>query len=388
MSADERLADRGGLPASVHYSGHGVTIHHGDCLDMLAGLDACSVDAVVTDPPYELGMMGKAWDGTGVAFDPATWEAVLRVLKPGGHLVAFGGTRAWHRMVCAIEDAGFDIRDSIAWLYGEGMPKGFDIGKSIDGLLLAGNAHTASGNRVRPDDAATWTLNSASHRPYNLGALGERKYTTSMKRETPGTPEGAIWQGWNTSLRPSHEPISVARKPPVGTIASNVLTYGVGGVNVEAARIDIADPTDSTVRNAGAPQRSGRWPANAALDGYAAAIVNDQQAGAARFFYASKAHGESPEIGAAVHPTVKPLNLMRWLIRLVTPPGGVVLDPFAGSGTTAEACLLEGFRCIAIEREADYLPLIVARITRQRDPVAHIRLADSAMPTLFDEETH
>ncbi|AZF93956.1 DNA methylase [Mycobacterium phage Rhynn] len=318
-----------------------VDLRLGDCRDILTELEDNSVDSIVTDPPYELGFMGKKWDGSGIAFDVEMWEQCLRVLKPGGHLLAFGGSRTWHRLTVAIEDAGFEIRDSIAWLYGSGFPKSLDVSKAID-----------------------------------KAAGAER--------------EVRQWQGWGTALKPAFEPIVVARKPLAGTVAANVLEHGTGALNIDACRIpagqDYRDKCASVVgldsnRNGAAygewtgaradsAHEEGRWPTNVVLDEAQAAELGEPQ----RFFPVFKYQAKAPtkerpsyvnEDGNKVaHNTVKPLALMRWLVKLVTPPGGVVLDPFAGSGTTVEACLLEGFDCIAIEKGADYIPLIEHRISR------------------------
>ena len=281
---------------------------HGDCLEMMKMLPDSSVDSIVTDPPYGLGFMGKAWD----ALPPGEeWAAeCLRVLKPGGHLLAFGGSRTWHRLAVAVEDAGFEIRDSIAWMHSEGFPK---------------------------------------HR---------------------------------ATLKPAFEPVVMGRKPFRGSLAANEAEHGTGALNIDGCRIGgnidemrrrsgtAATPGGDTssfrAHNAGGgiwePALAGRWPANVALDDATAADVG----ASARFFYVAKAtKKERPAVDGVAHPTVKPLALMRWLVKLVTPSGGTVLDPFAGSGTTVEACILEGFHCIAIEREAEYLPLIQARIERQ-----------------------
>jgi site-specific DNA-methyltransferase (adenine-specific) len=410
---------------TVHYRDAAVTLHHGDCLDVLREIPDSSVDAVVTDPPYGLEFMGREWDGadgfrrslnpndagrdnafgrtsrtspeysTGkpsnarirtrvdgrtnptegksttttpeayVAGPPfqhwcEAWATqCLRVLKPGGHMLAFGGSRTWHRLTVAIEDAGFEIRDSIAWLYGSGFPKSLNL----------------------------------------LDEQGDRT-------------------GWGTALKPAFEPIVVGRKPFPGTVATNVLEHGTGALNIDTCRTGLAAADDygrSTTRSDGsrstshevfgADQRviaseahtSGRWPTNVVLDESQAAELDKQtgtltsgyrqgdaygqfaartatetygdSGGASRFFptfrYEAKAPtSERPRNGEIAHPTVKPLDLMRWLVRLVTPPGGTVLEPFAGSGTTAEACVIEGFKCIAIEREADYLPLIVKRLSK------------------------
>lgn len=400
-----------------YYQDEQVTLHHGDCLDVLRADDYgydwnlgyrsarmfpdCSVDAVITDPPYGIAFMGKDWDQPGafgserrngspqrtqregLAMDAGRYDLspaamlnfqrwctawateCLRILKPGGHLLAFGGSRTWHRLASGIEDAGFEIRDSIAWLYAQGFPKSMNL----------------------------------------QGGLG-------------------------TALKPAFEPIVVARKPLAGTVAANVLEYGTGALNIDACRIPTGDKLgggsttrgqrmkdgwhrpwmddpDMVAANAERSRASvarseelGRWPTNVVLDEDQAAALDQQsgtstsrvgkprgaasgagwgmtatgaeyadEGGASRFFpafrYEAKAPtSERPNADGVQHPTVKPLDLMRWLVRLVTPVGAVVLEPFAGSGTTAEACVLEDRQCIAIEREADYLPLIVSRLQK------------------------
>lgn len=342
-------------------------------------------DSVVTDPPYELGFMGKGWDKSGIAFDVDFWRDVLRVLKPGGHLLAFGGTRTYHRMTCAIEDAGFEIRDSLHWMYGTGFPKSLNVG-----------------------------------------------------------------DGRGTALKPGHEPIVLARKPLVGTVAANVSEFGTGALNIDGCRIEgtPAPFVGGTARTNGILGTStkrepwipipglGRWPANVLLDEDAAGELDEQSGerrkenpresgtrengargvvdfksgsvsttpndrddggGASRFFYVAKPSRaerdrgcdhlepktggeatdredgsigtENPRAGAGrtggarnYHPTVKPIALMRYLVRLVTPPNGLVLDPFAGSGTTGIAALEEGVRFLGIEREAEYATIAAARM--------------------------
>ena len=593
------------------------TIHNGDCIETMNAMPPESVDAIVTDPPYGLGFMGKKWDGLPPSLEWA--EACYRVLKPGGHIAAFGGTRTWHRLAVAIEDAGFEMRDSLAWLYGSGFPKSHDVGKAID--KAAGAEREVIGTRIKHG--------GATPTPGHHGNDGPTKDEWRDSRPTeayeipvtaPATPEAAQWDGWGTALKPGHEPVVVARKPhaisgildgigseldrledecrpsangaarssaptpaaspevrtatapesaatphegeqarttPTGaaagssaatdtsafesegetcwstvtswracwaelceltststtstasslttdlrtlwssiasltatstpgsptsaltspstasavdslfaatvlrlratlalsatesatastppapqggaegspafepivlarkplaekTVARNVLAYGTGAINVDACRIATEEVMSySTSKAQGATGFStgtseqnpaGRWPANVLLDHHAAAWVDEQSGerqaggypaskgvksspgangtmgggwageyrehrettlpgGASRFFYSAKApKSERPNVDGVQHPTVKPLAIMRWLIRLVTPPGGVVLDPFAGSGTTIEAALIEGFGPVGIEMEADYLPLIQHRIDRQ-----------------------
>lgn len=502
-----------------YYQDDYVTLYHGDCLDVLRALPDASVDSVCTDPPYGLEFMGKEWDkfaqsarrvaGTGgtdapfashaVPLTPArgrefqrwceAWAAeCLRVLKPGGHLLAFGGTRTWHRLACAIEDAGFDIRDNIAWLYGQGFPKSLDVSKAIDkgegenrarqleftawmrstGVTAAQiNAATDSfmGSHYLTDkeQAAIATADMFDKLRPLLPEVPERierlvaertgiEWTDYVKRRvveerrtTDRRGDGTVvglghsgvadvtaahsdeakqWEGWGTALKPAFEPVVVARKPLSGTVAANVLAHGTGALNIDGCRVEAGDgprvqgaqrSTGATnfggEREGGKVYTSGRWPANVVLDESQAAALDKQSGertsgalkpyterhenassfrmerdktyekaadtgGASRFFYVAKAPAsERPRHNGTAHPTVKPLTLMSWLVRLVTPPGGTVLEPFAGSGTTVEACIVEGVHCIAIEREADYLPLIMQRVNRRRDPVAYIEAA-------------
>ena len=445
-----------------YYQDEYATLYHGDCREVLHELPDASIDSVVTDPPYELAFMGKGWDATGIAYDVDLWRECLRVLKPGGHILAFGGSRTWHRLACAIEDAGFEIRDSIAWLYGSGFPKSLDVGKAIDKESGANRERQfeftawmrSTGITAKQIDEATGTrmgghyLTAASQpaiatadlfdklRPH-LPDVPERierlvaertgiEWTDYAKREiiqertmtqgggtslqlrmgelrevraditAPATPDAQRWDGWGTALKPAFEPIVVARKPLAGTVAQNVLTHGTGALNIAACRVGDEVITSSrwTGRDArrhehgtrpsnyGGGDRvptthAGRWPANVVLDESQAEAL-DEQSGtsrssirrpsdkASRFFYVAKApKSERPKVDGIAHPTVKPLALMQWLIRLVTTPGGTILDPFAGSGTTIEAALREGVTVIGIEREADYLPLILQRIERE-----------------------
>ena len=377
-------------------------VEQGDCLDRLRALPDASVDSVVTDPPYGLAFMGKRWDYDVPSGE--VWAECLRLLKPGGHLLAFAGTRTQHRMAVRIEDAGFDIRDMIAWVYGSGFPKSLDVSKAID--KAAGVEREVVGQKQ--------VTNAAQGKGMGHGALVGGKVRAGLIDVTaPATDAARQWQGWGTALKPALEPITVARKPLAGTVAENVLAHGTGGINVDGCRI--GDDVTVTVRNgnSGAHGRygkddriftrenpPGRWPANLIHDGSTEAT--DLLGDAARFFYTAKTskaerdegcegpialrvmhaygdfagtteHGPKQNVMARnFHPTVKPIDLMRYLCRLVTPPDGLVLDPFTGSGSTGCAALLEGFRFHGIEREPDYVAIATARIAhwaRQADAV-------------------
>jgi site-specific DNA-methyltransferase (adenine-specific) len=367
------------------------TLHHGDCLEVMATMADNSVDAVVTDPPYGLSFMGKRWDYDVPSVE--VWAECLRVLKPGGHLLAFAGTRTQHRMAVRIEDAGFEIRDMIAWVYGSGFPKSLDVSKAID--KAAGAEREVVGIAGR----------SGSARACMAGDFAGGEYHATA----PATPEAQQWQGWGTALKPALEPITVARKPLIGTVAANVLTHGTGAINVDGCRVDGTPRTTHADGNRqgthpapmdwgnrtehAAPGASGRWPANLIHDGSDEVVagfpqttsgdltpyLNQSRNGhagvnsewktvtrtgdsgsAARFFYCAKASKADRGEGNT-HPTVKPTGLMRYLCRLVTPPGGIVLDPFMGSGSTGKAAILEGFQFIGIERDAEYLAIAEAR---------------------------
>ena len=405
-----------------YYEDDMVTLWHGDCRQVMSELGEASVDAIVTDPPYELAFMGKGWDASGIAYDRRVWENAWHVLKPGGHLLAFGGTRTWHRLAAAIEDAGFEIRDSIAWLYGSGFPKSLDVSKAIDKAAgvqreVVGSALGARNGNGQNIDYGTFASAGDGH--YDITA--------------PATPAAQQWQGWGTALKPAFEPIVVARKPLIGTVAENVLAHGTGALNIDGCRVQYASesdleatrsrnqhghlghlPANNVYGTYSKPLRDydgskGRWPANVILDESQAAELDRQSGvsapkpekvgrrggtnanpmswdasngdlegrwpadpggGASRFFYVAKANSsERPRVNGVAHPTVKPLDLMRYLVRLVTPPGGTVLEPFAGSGTTLEACVMEGFHAIGIELTDEYLPLIRQRLSKPIEQV-------------------
>jgi site-specific DNA-methyltransferase (adenine-specific) len=483
-----------------------VTLHAGDCRTVLAGLPDASIDSVVTDPPYALvsigkrfgaegaapaqvgatgayarasaGFMGKQWDTGETAFAVEFWAQVLRVLKPGGHVIAFGGTRSYHRLACAIEDAGFEIRDQLGWCYGSGFPKSHDVAKGIakrrvediepvraicrfiragmDARALKSrdltqhfggcNARLIDHWAARDTDSQPslptydqWTtlkliLGLGDEFDREFARLNERKgergqnWTgAAIVGEVASTPAGfgderfngdktirdivdplaVDWQGWGTALKPAWEPIALARKPMAGTVAANVLAHGTGALNIGGCRVEATDNTTKATRGAGDRDRSqyrtgtsgkpiptdlGRWPANIVHDGsdevvdaFPTQASGSRSAGvrtgmgfngadgdggpaivgsagsASRFFYSAKADADD-RIGSK-HPTVKPVDLMQWLCRLVTPPGGVVLDPFAGTGTTGEAAWREGLSAVLIEREAEYQADIARRMT-------------------------
>ena len=419
-------------------------IYTGDCLEVLATLPENSVDTCITDPPYELGFMGKKWDSSGIAFQPETWQAVFRVLKPGAILLAFGGTRTYHRLACAIEDAGFEIRDTIAWVYGSGFPKSYDISKGID--KQAGAEREVTVEYVRPDG-------SNPRKNVESKAIWGNADGNDQMRTAPSTPEAQLWHGWGTALKPAFEPIVVAMKPIDGTYVNNALTWGVAGLWIDGGRV-ATDDSYSYPNGAGgnsfsvgelpdgkrtepvASNTLGRFPANFIHDGSDEVVElfpmthpagnkvpspadkgifgvgrtafrdtygNDGNS-ASRFFYCAKASrsernaglegmpvrrvatmnamGDEPEgycdpvserfttAKQNHHPTVKPIELMRYLVRLTkTPTGGVVLDPFTGSGTTGIACVLEGREFIGIEREAEYVEIAEKRIAHYRLPI-------------------
>ena len=455
------------------------TIHNGDCIETMKAMPPESVDAIVCDPPYGLsnttpaqvadtitkwaggdrghvptgrGFMGKSWD----AFvpPPAVWDECLRVLKPGGHMVVFAGSRTHDLMGLSIRLAGFEMRDSLAWLYGSGFPKSMNVGKAIDATVLTGKSGSRSIREATDSREVIGTKmglpgNSAGQKPGTYfseameaedgkdldiraerlgGSIAEGGHRRDLDITAPATPEAQQWDGWGTALKPAFEPIVLARKPLAEkTVARNVLEHGTGAINVDACRIETDEDRsrpprtpnaiygggNGTSLTASVSNPSGRWPANVLLDQHAAAWVDEQSGdrpgfatqtdltvnteddgeiygkglgvktpgvrqgfndsgGASRFFYSAKApKSERPNVDGVQHPTVKPLAIMRWLIRLVTPPGGTVLDPFAGSGTTIEAALIEGFNPVGIEMETDYLPLIQHRIDRATPHPTH-----------------
>lgn len=477
-------------------------LHHGDCLETLRGMPDNSVDSIVTDPPYGLSFMGKRWDYDVPSVE--IWAECLRVLKPGGHLLAFAGTRTQHRMAVRIEDAGFEIRDMIAWVYGSGFPKSMDVSKAIDksvGIpvegaefkrMLADAVAASCKTRKQIDDECGFTMRydtplekdpigwgctypgvaqwqkiktvlpipdgwdrfvagverevlarqSRKNAPSGIVGAGRESIDIERAITAPATDAARQWQGWGTALKPALEPITVARKPLVGTVAANVLEHGTGALNIDRCRVEAPDGVPlfgngrreavSAYANGlgcdgrtGETSTAGRWPANLIHDGSdevlaqfpakagASAPVKGSEdsnpakntygeygrvpgafhgdtGSAARFFYCAKASrkdrndglpsSDQPAVATNAtmreredadwgarngnhHPTVKPTDLMAYLCRMVTPPGGTVLDPFMGSGSTGKAAMREGFRFIGIEREAEYLEIAHARIS-------------------------
>jgi site-specific DNA-methyltransferase (adenine-specific) len=377
------------------------TLHLGDCRDVLKAIPDNSIDAIVTDPPYELGFMGKSWDNSGIAYNVDVWREVFRVAKPGAHIIAFGGSRTYHRLACAIEDAGWEIRDQIQWIYGSGFPKSLDIAKQMD--KNAGIWRGRAGEAHEDDD--------------------KRSFGQHYERTEKGqavTENAKQWDGWGTALKPAHEPAVLARKPIVGNVVNNVNKWGVGGLNIDGTRIGVKKHVPSSGAKTqfgfgltrvnidsygtGYNKNIGRWPANIIFDDESAKLL-DEQAGiigdyrdpgsASRFFYNAKSSAKERDaglddyelvVGGAMkanqkgelgngkivyrknsHPTVKPINLMQYLVRLITPKGGVVLDPFMGSGSTGCACMMEQVQFVGIDITPEYVDIAQKRIEHWRN---------------------
>jgi DNA modification methylase len=510
---------------TFRFGGH--VLHHADMRAALARIEDNSIDACVSDPPYHLtsvvkrfgkegsapakfgsdgafgrqskGFMGKSWDGGDISFDPETWAEVLRVLKPGGHIVAFAGTRTYHRIACAIEDAGFEIRDQLAWAYGVGLPKSHDVSKGIDkldavdirrdrnlsftswirstGLSSAtldsltssnmGGHYTTKASQpavatrahfemIRPEIrivVPAWIEALIDEREVESENYKSREITAvrtdgvgnteaslhkqegfAASRDTvfaataPATDAARQWEGWGTALKPAWEPICLARKPlSERTVAANVLRWGTGAINVDGCRVEGGEILPGGTRRSGGimgaseplggwtPTHTARFPANVCHDGsdevLAAFPESKGQQGdlkssnprptktcfgdmaaplphrarkdtgsAARFFYSAKA--SKADRALSRHPTVKPVKLMQWLCRMVTPPGGTVLDPFAGSGTTGAAAHLEGFRSVLIERESEYVADILRRAKSMGEAMPADEVDDYELPEM------
>ena len=421
-------------------------LHNGDCLNVLKMMmeDEVFVDSIVTDPPYELGFMGRSWDSTGIAFQKETWELCFKVLKPGGHLLAFSGSRTYHRMAVAIEDAGFEIRDQVMWLYGSGFPKSMNIGKALDKKL--GN------ERIKTGEKKTHS-NKGIKQSEQRTAIGAGAFGQEVEEDvTVGTSE---WEGWGTALKPAHEPLVLARKPlSEKSVVDNVLKHRTGGINIDECRVegndakypdtnpDFRDQGRQSKENMGIDKLSfgqtenvkrkkvvrksrdengvwtndnsgmkaegseyadadprGRFPSNVMHDG--SGSIKELFEDKLKYFYCAKTpkaernqglnnfpiknkkggggtsnnvwykddvNSASGKFGSEkapsknVHPTVKPIKLMKYLCRLITPKGGTVLDPFMGSGSTGMAAKEENFEFVGIEKEEEYFNIATARI--------------------------
>ena len=443
-------------------------LYQGNMLEMLDDIEENSIDSIVTDPPYELNFMGKGWDNAGVSFQSDTWKKCYDVLKPGGYLLAFGGSRTFHRIAVAIEDAGFEIRDTIMWLYGSGFPKSFNIAKSIEGKLTTGSGNTKDFAKLNGEklERGHWGIAKLQKeqgyrdKDYDVESQNEKR----LGKLNPTTDLAKQWQGWGTCLKPSFEPIIVARKPFKGSLVDNVIKNGVGGINIDECRVGTEKVGGGTMPDlsyvgqeqkklgnghkmsfgqvSNAPrieceEHEGRFPANTILtydetdfDEVCSGFPNTKSqktkndnrqnkgnsmfingvhneinsysdsGSASRYFYCAKAskkdrdegldqfeekqkyycdgRGNSLEIFGStdggrkplknIHPTVKPTDLMQYLIRLVTPNGGTILDPFNGSGSTGKAVMYENkerdkdYKYIGIEITEEYLPIARARI--------------------------
>lgn len=379
------------------------TIYNGDSMEMLSVIAPSSVDCIITDPPYELGFMNNKWDKQGIAFNVEFWKKCLQVLKPGGYLLAFGGSKTFHRMAVAIEDSGFEIRDMLLWLYSTGFPKGQDIGLAVD--RLRGIPSKVVGRKK----GASGTIKGS---PDKVEFIRNNQYEDETHDILVAQNE---WKGYNTSLKPAYEPIIMARKPVEGTVAQNVVKYGVGGVNIDETRIghetihteaqhDERENLPTSHHFYGREKVvSGRYPSNVILDG--SPQVNSifpmvDRHSASRCFYSAKADNQDRDEGLEdlsmvkiddgsirsnsetgrvygankvarhnIHPTVKPTSLMQYLVKMVAPPNkGIILDPFCGSGSTGKAVMKENkerdtdYKFIGIEKEEKYLEIIVKRI--------------------------
>ena len=368
----------------------------GDSLEVLKDFEDNYFDSVVTDSPYGLAFMGKKWDYDVPKVD--LWKEVYRVLKPGGHLLSFAGSRTYHRMAVNIEDAGFEIRDMLGWLYGSGFPKSHNIGKAVD--KLQGNKREVIGVSTGKGYSSQQEKNKEQgFRPYKDGLPHEKADRTLTK----GNSE---WEGWGTALKPAHEPIVMARKPFNTSVAENVLTHGTGGINIDECRVGTEKRKSKGMSSLGVmhdddwkpkdieTESTGRFPANIIHDGSEEVLEVFEES--SRFFYCAKASKAERNMGlddfdkksnafmatkngtsgkaskgmerfktqpkANYHPTVKPIKLMEYLVRLVTPKEGIVLEPFAGSGTTLIACKQQGFDYIGIEKEQEYCDIAEARL--------------------------
>lgn len=396
----------------------------GDCVEFMKTLPESSIDAVVCDPPYGIEFMGTQFDKLGEGEAQEKWHRAwcveaLRVLKPGGHLLAFGSPRTYHRLAAAVEDAGFELRDSIMWCYSSGMPKGLSIGKAIDKAL------GAKRTKVIGQGKAGAAFHYGNPGEGGFGRTADKQEGTASSAweiTAPETDEAIKWEGWNTTLKPTFEPVVVARKALVGTVVSNILAHGTGALNIDACRVPFvseADEKESKEKNrhgdfdsqpsnhgiyspdkrTGAEKGNynppGRWPANlmlshsekcvklaeewACVAGCSVRGLDKQSDGASRFFmqfeaepfiYCPKAGKKERDEGLSQrnsHVCVKPMNVMKYLIQLVTPPGGLVLDPFAGSGSTGVAALRNGFSFLGVEQEEEYYKIAQQRLEHAKE---------------------
>ena len=403
-------------------------LYKGNMMDLDQVIADESIDAVITDPPYEINFMNNKWDNNGVAFKKETWEKCYKVLKKGGYLLAFGSSRTFHRIAVAIEDAGFEIRDTIMWLYGSGFPKSVSVGKVIESKLLNGSANVKD---IKKLDGIKETTTAGWNKKEIEAGKRDKEYIQTKTTVNYKTEEGKKWDGWGTALKPAYEPIIVARKPIDKTIVENVMNYGVGGLNIDECRvpcenrtipINSADTKKDTEHLFGALHNNvqrervgstlGRFPANIILtydetdeqevcggmpetksgankertsDGfnknsYGKGIgikvgMNNGEYGdsgsASRYFYCAKASKKDRDDGLKetnIHPTVKPTELMQYLVRLVTPKGATILDCFNGSGSTGKAVMFENkernaeYKYIGIEMNEEYLTIAKQRI--------------------------
>ena len=440
----------------VYSSGTNFKLYNGNMLDVLSEIEPNSVDSIVTDPPYELGFMGKSWDNSGVSFQKSTWEKCYTVLKPGGHMLVFGGSRTMHRIACAIEDAGFEIRDTIMWIYGSGMPKSMNLGLAIDKRNGTPSEVVGYSGATMPDFQDAGAKNSVNKIGFNDGDTAKRIPQPMLKARN-------CWNGWGTTLKPAYEPILLCRKPCEHTIIDNAVKWGVGGINIDECRIPLesgytyketsrnsrAEDTVFSNKSCGFNSENnttasasplGRFPANVILTydetdygevcsglpntnggnrvGTVAMRCSDKNSGygyeinsrneyadsgsAARYFYCAKASKrdrsegvENCGIESNNHPTVKPTSLMQYLVRLITPKGGIVLDPFTGSGSTGKAVMYENadrdanYTFIGVELAENYCNIATARIQFAAGDVSPIETPKGTVPTsqgvgLFD----
>ena len=411
----------------LYSKGKNYTLYHGNMLDLLDVIPPNSIDSIVCDPPYELNFMNKGWDNSGIAFDKNAWKKCFQVLKEGGYLLAFGGSRTYHRIACAIEDAGFEIRDCIMYLYGSGFPKSMDVAKSLEGKLTLGSANTKDFKKLNGEQITRGNWGYAKMQLEQ--GYRNKNYDTEAESETylgklkPTTDLAKQWQGWGTNLKPAYEPIIVARKPFEGSLVNNIIKNGVGALNIDECSVGNEERTQYSGKSTNGtvyfeyPQKNshfetvvGRFPANVITDGSEEVQsglpeTKSNSGNACRYFYCAKASTKDREEGLIgfekqqttdgcirsneetaraygansglrknIHPTVKPTTLMQYLIRLVSPKGSVILDPFMGSGSTGKAVMFENnernanYKFIGIELTKEYLPICEARIKWANEP--------------------